>query len=102
VWHTLEDLRVYVYRSAHAEVLRRRQEWFEKFEGIYVALWWIPVGHLPSIDEAKKRLAHLAEHGPTPFAFTFKVRFPPDEAVLQATDWSAFEPCPAASQGGAV
>ena len=23
--------------------------------------------------------------------------FPPDEAVLQATDWSSFEPCPASS-----
>ena len=25
----------------------------------------------------------------------FKVTFPPDPAVVRATDWAAFEPCPA-------
>ena len=97
VWRSLEDLRAYVYRSAHAEVLRRRAEWFTRMDTVYTALWWVPVGHRPSIDEAKKRLAHLDQHGPTPFAFTFKAAFPPDAAVLQATDWSSFEPCPASS-----
>jgi len=48
------------------------------------------------MDEAKKRLAHLQEHGPTPFAFSFRTIFPPDEEVVAATDWSAFEPCPTA------
>ena len=50
---------------------------------------------IPSIDEAKKRLARLSEQGPTPYAFTFKTVFPPDDALIAATDWSAFEPCPA-------
>ena len=95
VWQTIEDLRTYVYRSAHAEVLRYRHEWFTKFDGAQVALWWVPSGHLPSVDEAKKRLARLAESGPTPFAFTLKATFSPDEAVLQGTNWSDFEPCPA-------
>jgi Domain of unknown function (DUF3291) len=98
VWQTIDDLKAYVYQSAHAEVLRRRQEWFSKFAGVFVALWWVPAGHRPSVDEAKKRLAYLDEHGPTPFAFTFKVTFPPDEALLKDTDWSAFEPCPASTQ----
>ena len=97
VWRSIEDLRAYVYGSAHVEVLRRRQEWFTRMETVYAALWWVPGGHRPSIDEAKKRLAHLEQHGPTPFAFTFKAPFPPDAAVLRATDWSSFEPCPAAS-----
>ena len=94
VWRTLDDLRNYVYRTAHAEMLRHRQEWFEKFDGAAVALWWVPAGHVPSVEEAKGRLRHLAEKGPTPFAFTFKIAFPPDTALLQATDWSATEPCP--------
>jgi hypothetical protein len=51
---------------------------------------------VPSVDEAKKRLAHLEQNGPTPFAFTFKDRFPVDEALLSATDWASFEPCPEA------
>jgi heme-degrading monooxygenase HmoA len=94
VWESLEHLRDFVYGSRHVELLRQRHEWFEKFEGAYVALWWVPNGHLPSVDEAKKRLAHLAEQGPTPYAFTFRTTFPPDEVLIAATDWSAFEPCP--------
>ena len=95
VWETVEDLRGYVYRGGHGEVLRQRSEWFQKLETPVVALWWIPAGHVPSIDEAKKRLAHLEEHGPTAFAFTFRALFPPDPEFSGATDWSAFEPCPA-------
>ena len=95
VWETVEALRAYVYGSAHVELLRRRHEWFERFEGAYLALWWVPAGHRPSVDEAKSRLAHLAANGPTPFAFTLKETFPSDDALLEATDWSAFKPCPA-------
>ncbi|HEX2712709.1 MAG TPA: DUF3291 domain-containing protein [Candidatus Acidoferrales bacterium] len=95
VWETVEALKHYVYHTAHAELLRQRQAWFEQFAGVYVALWWVPVGHLPGIDEAKKRLAYLHAHGPTEFAFTFKTVFPPDEVFQQSIDWSSFQPCPA-------
>lgn len=96
VWESLEHLRHFVYRSAHAEVLRQRHVWFEQFSGAYTALWWIPKGHIPGIDEAKKRLGHLDAHGPTPFAFTFRNPFAADEDFVRSTDWSSFEPCPAA------
>ena len=79
LWESIEQLKYYVYKTTHAEVLRQRQEWFEKFTGSYTALWWIPKGHVPSVDEAKRRLAHLDAHGPTQFAFTFKDPFPADE-----------------------
>jgi len=39
---------------------------------------WIPAGHIPSVDEAKERLARLERDGPTPFAFTFQQPFPPE------------------------
>lgn len=95
VWETIDALRHYVYKTAHAEMLRHREEWFEKFAGIYLALWWVPAGHIPGIDEAKKRLAHLDQYGPTQFAFTFKTIVQPDEQFQQTIDWSSFEPCPA-------
>jgi hypothetical protein len=75
VWETLEDLRGYVYKSAHTAVMRRRREWFEQFESVYVALWWVEAGHLPTVGEAKQRLLHLEAHGPTAEAFTFKQPF---------------------------
>ena len=96
VWESIEQLKRYVYYSAHVEVLKQRQAWFEKFSASYTALWWIPQGHRPGVDEAKKRLAHLDAHGRTPFAFTFKNPFPADEEFVNRTDWSSFEPCPAA------
>ncbi len=96
VWESIETLRHYVYQTAHAELLRQRQDWFEKFAGAYTALWWVPAGHRPGLDEAKKRLAHLEKHGPTQFAFTFKTTFQPDEQFQQAIDWSSFQPCPVA------
>jgi hypothetical protein len=95
VWETIDALRHYVYQTTHAELLRQRHEWFEKFAGTYAALWWVPAGHRPGIDESRKRLAHLEKHGPTQFAFTFKTTFQPDEQFQQAINWSSFEPCPA-------
>jgi hypothetical protein len=95
VWESVEALKNYVYRTAHAELLRHRHEWFEKFSGVYLALWWVPAGHIPSIDEAKKRVAHLNAHGPTQFAFNFKTPFEPDDEFQKSIDWSSFVPCPA-------
>ena len=97
VWETVDSLKSYVYRTVHAEMLRQRHAWFEKLSGAYTALWWVPAGHIPGIDEAKKRLAHLDAHGPTEFAFTFKTLFQPDEQFQQKIDWSSFEPRPSAS-----
>jgi heme-degrading monooxygenase HmoA len=96
VWESLEHLKAYVYSSNHRELLKQRREWFEAFSGAYLALWWVPEGHRPSVDEAKQRLAHLEANGPTPFAFTFKVNFPADEDFIKATDWSKFVPFPLA------
>ena len=95
VWESVEALKQYVYRTAHAELLRDRRSWFEHFDGVYAALWWVPAGHIPGIDEAKSRLAHLEQHGPSQFAFTFKSVHPPDETFLAAFDWSVFQPCAA-------
>src|SRR5271155_5020355 len=35
VWETIADLRNFVYRTAHTELLRERQAWFEKFAGAF-------------------------------------------------------------------
>jgi hypothetical protein len=95
VWESIESLKNYVYRTSHADLLRQRHEWFEKFAGTYAALCWVPHGHRPSLDEAKQRIAYLDQHGPTEFAFTFKTTFPPNEEFQKGINWSAFRPCPA-------
>jgi hypothetical protein len=77
VWESLEALRDFVYSSRHLDVMRRRREWFHRLAEAYLTLWWLPAGTLPTIDEAKDRLAHLQRHGPGPDAFTFREPFPP-------------------------
>jgi hypothetical protein len=77
VWTGIEALKHYVYRTDHGKYFARRQTWFEKPPGAYLALWWIPAGHVPTATEAKARLALIDQHGPTPEAFLFKTAFPP-------------------------
>ncbi|HEV8360079.1 MAG TPA: DUF3291 domain-containing protein [Candidatus Thermoplasmatota archaeon] len=76
VWASVEALRDFAYRSSHAELLRARRRWFEPAQGPTLAMWWLPAGALPTLDESKARLAVLAERGPTPDAFTFRQSFP--------------------------
>jgi hypothetical protein len=83
VWESLESLFDFTYRTAHAGVMARRREWFERLEGAHLVLWWIPAGTLPSLAEAKERLAHLDRHGPTARAFTFRQRFPEPQTQPQ-------------------
>lgn len=71
VWKSPEDLQQFVYRSAHAQVMRQRKQWFERFGDVYMALWWIEPGHEPTLAEAKERLRYLQLHGESDFAFSF-------------------------------
>lgn len=79
VWENVEALFEYAFHSGHVEVYRRRREWFDHLEEPFAVLWWIPAGHEPTVEEAEQRLRHLAAHGPSPHAFTFKQRFPAPE-----------------------
>ncbi len=81
VWESIDALAAFVYRSDHVAVMRRRREWFERIR-VYMVLWWVPVGHTPSVDEAIARLEHLRAHGPSPHAFTFKQRYVADDMLV--------------------
>lgn len=76
LWTSLGALQRFVYRSEHVEFLRARSRWFEPIEGPILALWWVRAGEIPTVTDARERLQHLKEHGPTPRAFTFKATFP--------------------------
>jgi len=85
VWTDADSLFAFVYRSAHTPFMARRREWFGRFEGAYQALWWIPAGRQPTVEEGLSRLWLLDRYGPCAQAFTFKARFPaPNEAGLPA------------------
>lgn len=79
VWESLDALRDYVYRTAHADVLRRRLEWFDRPIDADLALWWIEAGSIPSLPHAEERLRTLRSEGPSPDVFTLKNAYPPPE-----------------------
>jgi hypothetical protein len=79
LWESVEALSEFVYRSDHTPFLRRRREWFQRFGATFMALWWVPAGHIPTLAEAQDRLDILGREGPTPEAFTFRHRFPPPQ-----------------------
>ena len=90
VWESLESLQQFVYKTEHVRPLRDRKQWFEPIEGPIIALWWIPAGHIPTVTEARERLQHLKENGPTPHAFTFRTPFPaPDASTDEAESLDA-------------
>jgi hypothetical protein len=81
VWESVPALFDFVYRSDHRSFMVRRREWFAKPDGPYQVLWWVPVGAVPTAGEGLARLRHLDEHGPKPYAFTFKAMFPESDAA---------------------
>ena len=70
VWESVDALKAYVYRSEHIEFFRRRAEWFEP-DAKRVALWHVPAGTIPELDEAVRRVEFLERNGPSPYAFGF-------------------------------
>jgi hypothetical protein len=92
VWETQEALWDFTYRSGHLEVMRRRREWFERHVESHMVLWWVPVGHPPTVGEALDRLADLRAHGPSPRAFTFATAYTAAEAAPYLQDVPSAQP----------
>jgi hypothetical protein len=71
IWESADQLKAYVYRSAHTDVMRDRKKWFEKFGKPYYVLWYVEKGYIPTVEEAVARLEHLQQHGCSNYAFDF-------------------------------
>jgi hypothetical protein len=89
VWDGVESLHAFAYRTEHAKVFAARRKWFAEWkehvaslpelgEGVpFLAMWWVPAGHVPTPAEGLERLRMLGAKGPHPQAFTFKQMFSP-------------------------
>ena len=75
VWRDKQSLFDYVYSSGHVEIFKRKKEWFSKMSKMHMVLWYVDDNHTPTIEEAKKRLDYLHEHGESDYAFTFKSNY---------------------------
>jgi hypothetical protein len=95
VWQDIDSLRKFVYRSAHADILRRRREWFDKLNEAILVLWWVPRGHRPTVEEAIARLEVLRRQGPHPEAFSFRETYSPPDAPATEQSGGVEDECPA-------
>jgi hypothetical protein len=95
VWDCVESLADFVYSAEHRPLLQRRREFFEHMTEAYTAMWWIPAETRPTPGDAEERIRHLRQHGPTPYAFTFRVHFPPPDEGTSAEPGRAEWMCPA-------
>ena len=69
VWRTAEDLEHFGWKTAHHRIYNQKHSWFEKPTLAIFVMWPVEEGHIPTLDEALQRLAHLRAHGSTDHAF---------------------------------
>ncbi|KNG92480.1 DUF3291 domain-containing protein [Pseudaestuariivita atlantica] len=69
VWETPATLDHFVWNTLHRQFVQRRAEWFEVLGDQHFVMWWVPEGHVPTLDEAMARLEALRRDGATPDAF---------------------------------
>jgi heme-degrading monooxygenase HmoA len=86
VWESVEALFDFVYRTSHRNVMAKRRDWFERPDGAYMVLWWVPAGTTPTPLEGLERLRWLDQHGPSAHAFDFRHKFPPPGGAGSAED----------------
>lgn len=78
VWEDIESLKAFVYKTFHVELIQDRDAWFGKILQAHQALWWVPAGHIPTVEEGKQKLEYLQQHGASKMAFTFAKPQDPD------------------------
>ncbi len=78
LWSDLETLMAFTYDGVHADALKHARNWNQRQAWPALVLWWVTEGDRPLWADGAERLEHLADHGPTPRAFTFKMPFCPD------------------------
>ncbi len=79
LWRDIDSLKNYVYKTVHMNIVRDRHTWFHKMNEFQQALWWHPVSHQPTAQEAKEKLERVRLLGATQEAFTFAQPFPPPD-----------------------
>ncbi|GAB3643429.1 DUF3291 domain-containing protein [Spirosoma arcticum] len=82
VWESPEKLQAFVFKSMHTDVMKDRRKWFEKPAELTTVLWWVPIGHFPTMQEAKERLEQLNRYGSGPDAFSIRDIRPMPERVI--------------------
>ncbi len=69
VWRDVDSLRHFTWNTLHKRFRARTAEWFEPWDGPYLALWPIADDHRPDGVEALAMLDLLTREGPSERVF---------------------------------
>lgn len=69
VWESVAALEHFVWNTVHKRFYDRKAEWYDMGAALRFVMWWVPVGHRPTMTEAMGRFRHLEDHGNTDHAF---------------------------------
>ncbi len=72
VWESIEQLKDFVYDTAHSYFVKSRKKWFNQMESQHMALWWVEPDSMPSLEEAADKLKQLDKEGASEEVFDFK------------------------------
>lgn len=69
VWESVAQLEHFVWNTVHKQFYDRKGEWYDMGAALRFAMWWVPVGHRPTMAEAMARFRHLETEGPSDHVF---------------------------------
>ncbi len=69
VWEDGASLDRFVWNTVHRQYYERRAEWYDAIGNANLVMWWVPVGHRPSVAEGMARFRHREAHGDSDEAF---------------------------------
>lgn len=69
VWEDVASLEHFVWNTVHKRFYDRKAEWYDMGAALRFAMWWVPIGHHPTMAEAMMRFRHLEQHGASDQAF---------------------------------
>ncbi len=71
IWESPEDLEHFVWNTVHKKIYDKKEDWFPQMEMAHFVMWWVPIGHTPTLEEARQKLEYLDKHGSTDDAFSW-------------------------------
>ncbi|HEY5363077.1 MAG TPA: DUF3291 domain-containing protein [Aestuariivirga sp.] len=69
VWTDAKSLENYVFKTVHAQIYKRKAEFFEAMEKPHMVFWNVIEGHRPTLAEAMDKLEDYEKNGPSDRAF---------------------------------
>lgn len=75
VWESIESMENYIYKTVHSYFLKNRKKWGTHMEGTQAVMWWVPEGHIPTVEEGIAKLELLNARGSSSEAFSFREKY---------------------------